>query len=95
MDEGRKVALLIAVLVLRTTLGKDILQFLSQAFTIFLPFANVGVAWLMDSNTSESIWFIISALPIIIFFTVIVQMAYYVSFIQWIVPNAPIFSTGR
>jgi len=84
---GLLVQFIIAIFVLRTTLGKDIFTFLSQALTTFLSFAYVGVAWLTDTVTSKSYWFVIGSLPVFIFFTAIVQMAYYVGLIQWVVPK--------
>jgi CNT family concentrative nucleoside transporter len=75
---GILVQFVIAIFVLRTTLGKSIFQFLSQALTTFLTFAYVGVAWLTDEATSKSSWFIIGSLPVFIFFTAIVQMGYFV-----------------
>jgi len=84
---GILVQFIIAIFVLRTTLGKDIFQFLSQALTTFLSFAYKGVEWLTDEKTSKSFWFVIGSLPVFIFFTAIVQMAYYVGFIQWVVPK--------
>lgn len=75
---GILVQFIIAIFVLRTTLGKDIFQFLLKALTTFLSFAYVGVAWLTDETASKFSWLIITSLPVFIFFTAIVQMGYYV-----------------
>lgn len=80
---GILVQFIIGFFVLRTTLGKTIFKFISNALTTLLTYAYQGVVFLTASSVLELGWFLVNSLSIFVFFVALVQMAYYVGFIQW------------
>lgn len=76
---------IIGLFVLRTSVGYDIFRFIADRAADLLGFAGDGVAFLTDTDTSEKTWFLLTVLPAIIFFISIVQVLYYVNFLQWFI----------
>ncbi|KAH6884810.1 Na+ dependent nucleoside transporter C-terminus-domain-containing protein [Thelonectria olida] len=76
---------IIGLFVLRTGVGYDIFRFIADRAADLLGFAGDGVAFLTDKDTSEKLWFLITVLPAIIFFISIVQVLYYINFLQWFI----------
>ncbi|CZR55547.1 related to concentrative Na+-nucleoside cotransporter CNT1/CNT2 [Phialocephala subalpina] len=80
---GILVQFIMGFFVLRTTLGKTIFKFISDALTTLLEYAYQGVVFLTDSSVLKLGWFLVNSLSVFVFFVALVQMAYYVGFIQW------------
>lgn len=75
----------IALFVLRSSVGYDIFKFIADRASDLLGFARDGTAFLTDDETSQMKWFLISVIPAIMFFVSIVQVLYYVGFLQWFI----------
>lgn len=81
----------IALFVLRTGVGFDIFKFIADRAADLLGFARDGTAFLTDDETSQMTWFLISVIPAIMFFVSIVQVLYYVGFLQWFIEKFATF----
>ncbi|KAK7421475.1 hypothetical protein QQX98_002174 [Neonectria punicea] len=75
----------IGLFVLRTGVGYDIFRFIADRAADLLGFAGDGVTFLTSEETSQLPWFFIGVIPAIIFFISIVQVMYYIGFIQWFI----------
>ncbi|KAL9090235.1 MAG: hypothetical protein Q9159_002040 [Coniocarpon cinnabarinum] len=82
---------IIALFVLRTKAGYDIFNFIATLARELLGFAEDGVAFLTNTETSQLTWFLITTIPAIIFFVSLVSILYYWGTLQWIVKKAAIF----
>lgn len=82
---------IIALFVLRTGVGFDIFKFIADRAADLLGFARDGTAFLTDEETSEIGWFFISVIPAIMFFISLVQVLYYIGFLQWFIQKFAIF----
>lgn len=77
---------IIGLFVLRTSVGYDIFRFIADRASDLLGFASDGVAFLTsDQIVADYHWFLLSVLPAIIFFISIVQVLYYINFLQWFI----------
>lgn len=88
---GMLAQFIIALFVLRTQLGFDIFSWIAARCMDLLGFAKLGTAFLTDTETSLSFWFILNVIPAIIFFVAIVQVLYYIGFLQWFIGKAATF----
>ncbi|KAF5021517.1 hypothetical protein F66182_6442 [Fusarium sp. NRRL 66182] len=75
----------IGLFVLRTTVGYDIFRFVADRAADLLGFARDGVAFLVGPETAATPNFFFSVIPAIIFFISLVQVLYYIGFIQWFI----------
>ncbi len=78
---------LMAVLVLRTSVGVQIIEFLSDGVIALLGFSVAGIETLfgpMDSNPFTNT-FLIAALPVIVFFAALVAILYHLKIMQILV----------
>ena len=82
---GMLMQFIIALFVLRTSVGYDIFNFISGLARSLLGFAKDGVAFLTDTDTAQIGWFFLSVIPAIIFFVALVQLLYYWGTLQWAV----------
>ncbi|TDZ49785.1 Solute carrier family 28 member 3 [Colletotrichum trifolii] len=76
---------IIALFVLRTGVGYDIFKFIADRAGDLLGFANEGTAFLTADSVIDLHWFISGVIPPIIFFVAIVQVLYYIGFLQWFI----------
>ncbi|KAF6802559.1 h+ nucleoside cotransporter [Colletotrichum sojae] len=76
---------IIALFVLRTGVGYDIFKFIAERAGDLLGFANQGTAFLTAESVIDLHWFISGVIPPIIFFVAIVQVLYYIGFLQWFI----------
>lgn len=74
---GLYLQFLIALFVLRTTVGYNIFTFLSNRASDLLGYADDGLAFLTDDTVPTISWFVISVVPPIIFFAGIAQLLTY------------------
>lgn len=88
---GMLTQFIIAVFVLRTKAGYDIFKFISDMARQLLGFAGQGLAFLTDAKLAASPWFLTGVIPAIIFFIALVQMLYYVGFLQWFIGKFAVF----
>lgn len=82
---------IIGLFVLRTGVGYDVFKFIADRAGDLLGFARQGVAFLTDAQTSQMQWFFFGVIPAIIFFISLVQVLYYIGFLQWFIKKVAIF----
>lgn len=76
-----------AVLVLRWSVGKDVLDFVSGQVEALIGYTNEGIDFLFGrvvANKEETI-FAFQVLPVIIFLGALIGLLYYLRVIQWVV----------
>jgi len=88
---GMLTQFIIGVFVLRTKAGFDIFKFISDMARQLLGFASQGLAFLTDEEMTKKPWFFTSVIPAIIFFIALVQMLYYLGFLQWFISKLAVF----
>ncbi|KAG5940720.1 hypothetical protein E4U53_007550 [Claviceps sorghi] len=82
---------IIGLFVLRTGVGYDIFRFIADRAGDLLGFAREGVAFLTDDKTSQLTFFFFAVIPAIIFFISLVQVLYYIGFLQWFIRKVATF----
>lgn len=82
---------IIGLFVLRTGAGYSIFRFVADRAGDLLGFAKQGVAFLTDDDIPQKPWFFIGVIPAIIFFISLVQVLYYIGFIQWFIQKFATF----
>ncbi|OAA63094.1 sodium/nucleoside cotransporter [Cordyceps fumosorosea ARSEF 2679] len=82
---------IIGLFVLRTGAGYSIFRFIADRAGDLLGFAKDGVAFLTDPATAAKPWFFIGVIPAIIFFISLVQVLYYIGFLQWFIKKFATF----
>ncbi|KAG5970708.1 hypothetical protein E4U55_001486 [Claviceps digitariae] len=82
---------IIGLFVLRTGVGYDVFRFIADRAGDLLAFARQGVAFLTDDKTSQIPWFFLAVIPAIIFFISLVQVLYYIGFLQWFINKVATF----
>ncbi|ODV59800.1 trifunctional histidinol dehydrogenase/phosphoribosyl-AMP cyclohydrolase/phosphoribosyl-ATP diphosphatase ASCRUDRAFT_9025 [Ascoidea rubescens DSM 1968] len=82
---------IIALFVLRTTVGYDIFNFISKLAASLLEFAKNGVAFVTDEATSEKTMFFFTVLPSILFFVALIHILLYWNIIQWAAKKFGVF----
>ncbi|KAF4448326.1 CNT family concentrative nucleoside transporter [Fusarium austroafricanum] len=75
----------IGLFVLRTSVGYDIFRFIADRAADLLGFAKAGVAFLTSDDVSKLPYFFFGVIPAIIFFISLVQVLYYIGFVQWFI----------
>ncbi|KAF9691988.1 hypothetical protein EKO04_010122 [Ascochyta lentis] len=88
---GMLTQFIIALFVLRTGVGFDIFNFISELARLLLGFANDGVIFLTDATVPAKGWFFTGVIPAIIFFVSFVQLLYYWGLIQWFIGKFAVF----
>lgn len=76
---------IIGLFVLRTGVGYDIFSFIGYRAADLLGFARDGVAFLTNPDVAATTNFFFSVIPAIIFFISLVQVLYFIGFIQWFI----------
>ena len=71
---GMLMQFIVAMFVLRTSTGYDIFNFISELARSLLAFAGDGTAFLTSTGVAKLPYFILSALPAIIFFVSLVEL---------------------
>ncbi|EDU47489.1 NupC Nucleoside permease [Pyrenophora tritici-repentis] len=88
---GMLLQFIVALFVLRTGVGYDIFNFVSELARLLLGFAEDGVTFLTDKDVAAKTWFFISVIPAIIFFVSFVQLLYYWGILQWFIGKFAVF----
>lgn len=82
---------IIGLFVLRTKVGLDIFSWVADHAALFLSFAKDGTSFLVGPDTANTPSFFWGVIPAIIFFISVVQVLYYIGFLQWFVRKAATF----
>lgn len=88
---GMLTQFIIAIFVLKSKAGYDIFKFISDMARQLLGFAARGLAFLTDDEFAAKSWFFTGVIPAIIFFIALVQMLYFLNFIQWFIRKFAVF----
>ncbi|KAF2820265.1 H+/nucleoside cotransporter-like protein [Ophiobolus disseminans] len=88
---GMLMQFIIALFVLRTKVGYDIFNFISELARLLLGFANRGVVFLTAESVPKLNWFFTGVIPAIIFFVSFVQLLYYWGILQWFIGKFAVF----
>lgn len=88
---GMLIQFIIALFVLRTSVGYDIFDFISGLARDLLGFAKDGVAFLTTPDIAAQTFFFFSVLPAIVFFVALVQMLYHWGVLQWFIGKFAVF----
>jgi len=88
---GMLLQFIVALFVLRTGVGFDIFNFISELARLLLGFANDGVTFLTDKTVPQKGWFFTGVIPAIIFFVSFVQLLYYWGILQWFIGKFAVF----
>lgn len=88
---GMLTQFIVAVFVLRTKAGYDMFKFISDMARQLLGFSGEGLAFLTSDSVPTVGWFLTAVIPAIIFFIALVQMLYYVGFLQWFIRKLATF----
>ncbi|POR39236.1 Solute carrier family 28 member 3 [Tolypocladium paradoxum] len=81
----------VGLFVLRTQVGYDIFKFIADRAGDLLGFARDGVAFLTSQQVSLLPMFFFGVIPAIIFFVSLVQVLYYIGFLQWFIEKFATF----
>ncbi|KAM0664747.1 hypothetical protein ACQRIU_006605 [Beauveria bassiana] len=81
----------IGLFVLRTNAGYSVFRFIADRAGDLLGFAKDGVKFLTDADVAAKPWFFIGVIPAIIFFISLVQVLYYLQFLQWFITKFATF----
>ncbi|KAF4122048.1 concentrative nucleoside transporter, CNT family [Geosmithia morbida] len=76
---------IIGLFVLRTKVGYDIFKFIADRAEDLLGFAKDGVTFLTNEDVAALPMFFFSVIPAIIFFISLVQVLYFIGFLQWFI----------
>ncbi|EEU48999.1 uncharacterized protein NECHADRAFT_90556 [Fusarium vanettenii 77-13-4] len=76
---------IIGLFVLRTGVGYDIFRFIALRAADLLGFAKDGVIFLTNPDVAATPGFFFGVIPAIIFFISLVQVLYYIGFVQWFI----------
>ncbi|KAK5989474.1 Solute carrier family 28 member 3 [Cladobotryum mycophilum] len=82
---------IIGLFVLRTGVGYSIFKFIADRAGDLLGYAEDGVAFLTTPEVAKTPWFFFGVIPAIIFFISLVQVLYFIGFIQWFVKKIAVF----
>lgn len=74
-----------ALLVLRTSVGIQVIQFMSNGVSALLDYGNEGTTFLFGADNPLANTFAVGALPIIVFFASLVSILYYLGIMQRLV----------
>lgn len=88
---GMFMQFIIALFVLRSSVGYDIFDFVSELARDLLGFANQGTIFLTAASVPALGWFLVSVLPAIIFFVALVQLCFYIGILQWFIGKFAVF----
>ena len=82
---------IVGLFVLRTQAGYDIFRFIADRAGDLLGFAKEGLQFLTTPDIASQTFFFLSVIPAIIFFISLVQVLYYIGFLQWFIKKFATF----
>jgi len=82
---------IIGIFVLRSKVGYDIFKFIADLASHLLAFAKQGMAFVIGAEAAAQSYWFYSVIPAIIFLISIVQLLFYLGFVQWFVKKSAYF----
>ncbi|XP_043833874.1 solute carrier family 28 member 3 [Dromiciops gliroides] len=81
---GIALQFLFGLLILRTTPGYEAFNWLGKQVQIFLEYSDVGAQFVFGEKYTDH-FFAFKVLPIVVFFSTVISMLYYLGFMQWLI----------
>ncbi|NXI68598.1 S28A1 protein, partial [Anseranas semipalmata] len=81
---GLGLEFLVGLFILRTTPGTQAFQWLGDQIQFFLSYTKAGSSFVFGNTLIEDV-FAFQALPIIVFFSCVMSILYYLGFMQWLI----------
>ncbi|KAG9328606.1 hypothetical protein JZ751_012785, partial [Albula glossodonta] len=81
---GMGLQFLFGLLILRTKAGFTAVEWVGRQVEIFLAYTDSGSKFVFGDNFQDH-FFAFKVLPIIVFFSTIISMLYYIGFMQWLI----------
>uniref|UniRef100_A0A6J0V9N2 Sodium/nucleoside cotransporter n=1 Tax=Pogona vitticeps TaxID=103695 RepID=A0A6J0V9N2_9SAUR len=75
---------ILGLITLRTKVGFDSFSWLGQQVQTFLEYTNAGAEFVFGEKYTDH-FFAFKVLPIVIFFSTVMSMLYYIGFMQWLI----------
>ncbi|XP_054143330.1 solute carrier family 28 member 3 [Melozone crissalis] len=75
---------ILGILILRTKVGFDVLNWLGIQIQTFLEYSDAGAKFVFGDKYTDH-FFAFKVLPIVVFFSTVMSMLYHVGFMQWLV----------
>ncbi|XP_074052724.1 solute carrier family 28 member 3-like [Macrotis lagotis] len=72
------------LLILRTTPGFEAFNWLGKQVQIFLEYTDIGAKFVFGEKYTDH-FFAFKVLPIVVFFSTVISMLYYLGFMQWLI----------
>lgn len=90
---GLLMQFIIAIFILRTSVGFDIFTFIAMMAARILGFSSAGVKFLTADPIPELIqgWWLTNVVAAVIFFVAIIAILFYIGFLQWFVQKFAVF----
>ncbi|RNA39661.1 solute carrier family 28 member 3 [Brachionus plicatilis] len=83
---GLQVQFVLGVVLMRTEFGYQLFKFLSEQVTIFLGYTDRGTNLVFGSFlVAEKKYFAFKSIPVIIFFSAVINILYYFGFVQYLI----------
>lgn len=85
---GFAIQLLFAILVLKVPVGREVLNWLTQGVGSIIDYANAGIGFVFGEMFVEEngiFMFAINVLSVIIFFSSLISVLYYLNIMQWVI----------
>lgn len=82
---------IIGLIVLRTSVGYNIFKFIADRVADLFEFSEQGLIFLTQPSITDLGWFILTVIPALIFFISLVQVLFYIGFIQWFIGKLAAF----
>ena len=77
------IQIIFAFLTLKSTAGRAVLEWISSIFTRIVDYANEGISFLFGPLVGDGAVFAFEILTIIIFFSSLISILYYLGVMQW------------
>ncbi|XP_068961183.1 solute carrier family 28 member 3 [Petaurus breviceps papuanus] len=75
---------LVGLLILRTTPGFEAFNWLGNQVQIFLEYTDTGAIFVFGEKYTDHL-FAFKVLPVVVFFSTVISMLYYLGFMQWLI----------
>jgi pyrimidine nucleoside transport protein len=81
---GIEIQFILGVVLLKTEFGYQLFKFISEAVTTFLQYTNRGSQLVFGDKYTDHL-FAFQSIPVIVFFSAVINLLYYLGFIQYLI----------
>lgn len=82
---GILIQFLLGIFTLKTTVGNEVFASFAQLVAGFLDYSKVGAQFILGDVVNNYMCFALIVLPGVIFFAAVVQVVYYLGWMQWLI----------